>query len=146
MGMAITNEGMATDTMQSWALLIARISVAPLFLYSGIGKVMAFSATAARLPGGAEGFGRFMAAGSIVVELGCALALIFGLFTRWVALVLILFTIAATLMFHNFWASAPAQVVAQTVNFTKNLGLIGLFAMIATFGAGRYSVDATRGR
>ena len=144
--MASINEGVVTDTMQSWALLIARLSVAPLFVYSGIGKILAFSATAARLPGGADGLGQFLAAGSIVVELGCALALILGLFTRWVAVLLILFTIAATLMFHNFWASPPAQVVPQTINFLKNLGLIGAFAMIAIFGAGRYSVGGMRTR
>jgi putative oxidoreductase len=65
--MAAINEGVVTDTMQSWALLIARLSVAPLFVYSGIGKILAFSATAARLPGGADGLGQFLAAGSIVV-------------------------------------------------------------------------------
>jgi len=43
-------------------------------------------------------------------------------------------------MFHNFWASPPAAVTAQTVNFLKNLGLIGLFAMIAAFGPGAYAL------
>jgi putative oxidoreductase len=43
-------------------------------------------------------------------------------------------------MFHNFWASPPAQVTAQTVQFLKNLELIGLFAMIAAFGPGAYSL------
>ena len=57
------------------------------------------------------------------------------------ALILIAFTIAASLMFHNFWASPAAQVTAQTINFCKNLGLIGLFAMIATFGPGSYSIE-----
>jgi putative oxidoreductase len=43
-------------------------------------------------------------------------------------------------MFHDFWASPPAQVAAQTVNFCKNLGLIGLFAMIWAFGPGAYAL------
>jgi putative oxidoreductase len=126
----------------SWLLLFARLSVAPLFLYSGIGKVMAFTATAARLYGGADGFGRFLAAGSIAVELGCGTALVLGLFARQAALILIPFTIAATLMFHNFWAAPEAQVVAQTINFLKNLGLLGLLALIAHHGAGKYSLNA----
>jgi putative oxidoreductase len=53
---------------------------------------------------------------------------------------LIVFTVLATLMFHNFWASPAAAVTAQTVNFLKNLGLIGLFAMIAAFGPGAYAL------
>ena len=137
----ISKSDNTTDT-GAWVLLFARLAIAPLFLYSGIGKVMAFSATAGRLHGGADGFGRFLAAGSIVVELGCATALVLGLFARQAAAILILFTIAATLMFHNFWAAPDAQVVAQTINFLKNLGLIGLLGLIAHQGAGNFAVDA----
>ena len=126
-----SDTGPATTAMQDRVLLAARLLVTPLFIYSGIGKILAFGVTASRLPGGEGGFGSFLAAGSIVIELGCSLALIFGIYTRCAALALIVFTILASLMFHNFWASSPAAVTAQTVNFLKNLGLIGLFAMIA---------------
>jgi putative oxidoreductase len=129
-----------TTSVQDKVLLAARLLVTPLFIYSGIGKILAFGATAARLPGGEGGFGSFLAAGAIVIELCCPLALILGVYARQAALVLIGYTILATLMFHNFWASPPAQVVAQTVNFGKNLGLIGLFAMIWAFGAGNYAL------
>jgi putative oxidoreductase len=80
----------------------ARLTMAPLFLYSGIGKVKAFTATAGRLYGGIDGAGTFLAAGAIALELGCGVALILGLFARRAAVALFLFTIAATLMFHNF--------------------------------------------
>jgi putative oxidoreductase len=130
----------ATNVTQDKVLLAARLLAAPLFFYSGIGKMLAFGVTASRLPGGEGGFGSFLAAGSIVIELGAALALILGIYTRCAAITLIVFTILATLMFHNFWASPPAQVTAQTVQFLKNLELIGLFAMIAAFGPGAYSL------
>ena len=129
-----------TTAVQDRVLLAARLLVTPLFIYSGIGKILAFEVTAGRLPGGAGGFGSFLAAGSILIELGCSLAFILGIYTRCAALVLIMFTIIATLMFHNFWASPPAAVVAQTINFGKNLGLIGLFAMIWAFGPGNYAL------
>jgi putative oxidoreductase len=128
-----------------WVLLFARLAVAPLFLYSGIGKVAAFSATAARLYGGADGFGQVLAAGAIAVELGCGTALLLGLFARQAASILIPFTIAATLMFHNFWAAPEAQVVVQTVNFLKNLGLLGALALIAFYGPGTYALNAAVG-
>lgn len=130
----------ATTSLQDKVLLAARLLVVPLFLYSGIGKVLAFGVTASRLPGGEGGLGSVLAAGAIVIELGCSLALILGIWTRYAALILIGFTILATLMFHNFWASPAAQVTAQTINFLKNLGLLGLFAMIATFGPGAYAL------
>ena len=130
----------ATNATQDKVLLAARLLAAPLFFYSGIGKILAFGVTASRLPGGEGGFGSFLAAGSIVIELGASLALILGIYTRCAAITLIVFTILATLMFHNFWASPPAQVTAQTVQFLKNLELIGLFAMIAAFGPGAYAL------
>ena len=138
--MTSSDSSPATNATQDKVLLVARLLAAPLFFYSGIGKILAFGITASRLPGGEGGFGSFLAAGSIVIELGAALALILGIYTRCAAITLIVFTILATLMFHNFWASPPAQVTAQTVQFLKNLELIGLFAMIAVFGPGAYSL------
>ena len=138
--MTSSNAGPATNATQDKVLLAARLLVTPLFIYSGIGKILAFGVTASRLPGGEGGFGSFLAAGSIVIELGASLALILGIWTRCAALALIVFTVLATLMFHNFWASPAPAVTAQTVNFLKNLGLIGLFAMIAAFGPGAYAL------
>ena len=134
-----SDTGPATNATQDRVLLAARLLATPVFMYSGIGKILGFGVTASRLPGGEGGFGSFLAAGSIAIELGCPLALILGIYTRCAALALIVFTILASLMFHNFWASPPAAVTAQTVQFLKNLGLIGLFAMIATFGPGAYA-------
>jgi len=138
--MASSDSGPATSGMQDKVLLAARLLVTPLFIYSGIGKIFAFGVTASRLPGGEGGFGSFLAAGSIVIELGGSLALILGIYTRFAALALIVFTMLAALIFHNFWASPPTAVTAQTINFLKNLGLSGLFAMIAAFGPGAYSI------
>jgi putative oxidoreductase len=126
--------------LQDKVLLAARLLAAPLFIYSGIGKILAFEVTAGRLPGGAGGFGSILAAIAIVIELGGSLALILGIYTRCAAIAFIVFTVLASVMFHNFWASPPAQVIPQTVNFLKNLGLIGLFAMIAAFGPGAYAL------
>jgi putative oxidoreductase len=133
---------MKGEGLRSQVLLFARLLIAPLFVYSGVGKILAFGLTASRLPGGEAGLGSLLAAGAIVVELGCSSALILGLWTRFAAIFLIAFTIAATLMFHQFWASPAPQVPAQTLNFLKNLGLIGLLAQIAVFGAGSFSLDA----
>jgi len=124
----------------SWILLFARLSIVPLYFYSGVGKVLAFNATAGRLNGWADGFGSALAAGAIAVELVGGAALLLGLFTRQAAVALILFTVAATVMFHNFWAAPEAQIVPQTINFLKNLGLIGALALVASQGPGRYAV------
>lgn len=130
---------------QTLALLAFRLLLPPLFWYSGIGKILAFDATASRLPGGADGLGTVLAPGAIAVEIGCSTALLLGLFTRRASLILILFTAAATLMFHNFWTVPEVAVTAQTVNFLKNLGLIGGLLVLNAFGPGAWSLDARRG-
>jgi putative oxidoreductase len=140
-GMTAKELNAQAEGLQGYVLLAMRLLVAPLFVYSGVGKILAFSVTASRLPGGAEGLGMLLAAGAIIVELGCSTALVLGIWTRWASLILIAFTVAATLMFHNFWASPAAQVQVQTINFLKNLGLIGAFAMIAAFGPGPFSLE-----
>ncbi|MGY8635042.1 DoxX family protein [Bradyrhizobium sp. 14AA] len=137
-----TRSAETAGQFDAWVLLFARVAIAPLFLYSGVGKVLAFAVTAGRLPGGADGLGAVLAAGAIAVELGGGMALLFGLFARQAAMVLLPFTIAATLMFHNFWAVPEAAVVMQTINFLKNLGLLGALALIAFYGPGAYAVQA----
>jgi len=138
----LRTESTTTASSDSLVLLFARIAIPPLYLYSGVGKVMAFGATAGRLNGWLDGFGSALAVGAIAVELGGGVALLLGLFARQAAVALILFTIAATLMFHNFWAAPDAQLVQQTINFLKNLGLIGALALIAHRGAGKYALGS----
>jgi putative oxidoreductase len=134
-------------SFQNRTLLLARILLVPLYYYSGVGKVMNFEATATRLPGGDGMLGTLLLSGATVVELGVATLFLIGLWPRLAAVVMILYTIAATLMFHQFWAAPPATVVPQTLNFLKNLGIIGGFALVAAFGPGAYSVQAlARGR
>ena len=106
--MISSDTGPATNAMQDKVLLAARLLVAPLFIYSGIGKILAFGVTASRLPGGEGGFGSFLAAGSIVIELGCSLALILGIYTRCAALALIVFTILASVDVPQFLGLAAS--------------------------------------
>src|SRR5262245_65846039 len=110
----LQNASATTAASDSAVLLFARIAIAPLYLYSSVGKVMAFGATAGRLNGWLDGFGSALAAGAIAVELGGGVALLLGLFARQAAVALILFTIAATLMFHNFWAAPDGPPVETT--------------------------------
>ena len=65
--MTSSNAGPATNAMQDKVLLAARLLVTPLFIYSGVGKILGFGVTASRLPGGEGGFGSFLAAGSIAI-------------------------------------------------------------------------------
>ena len=60
------------------------------------------------------------------------------------------FTILASLLFHNFWAVAPEQQMVQQLMFMKNLAVAGGMFVVAALGAGPLSIDnrgaATAGR
>ena len=54
--------------------------------------------------------------------------------------------IPTTLLFHAFWSASGGAVMAQQVQFFKNLSIFGGMLFVAAFGAGAYSVDRSSGR
>jgi putative oxidoreductase len=78
---------------------------------------------------------------TILVELGGGIALIVGWQARWVALALAVFTLVASLIFHNYWAMTGAAVMTNTLFFYKNVAVIGGMLMVFAFGPGRFSID-----
>ena len=127
----------STDT----ALLIARLSILPLFLISASGKLSGFDALEATVA--AKGLPApvlFAILASLAEPVG-ALALGVGLFGRLAAAGLALYTLLVSLAIHNFWAIDGAAAYGQEVHFLKNIGLIGLFLALAIIGPGRFSLD-----
>jgi putative oxidoreductase len=121
--------------------LVGRILLASLFIWSGWGKLNGFSGTAGFIASRGLPMPQVLAALAIAVELGGGILLLIGLMTRWVALVLVVFLIVITPIFHNFWNAAAAQVQMQEINFLKNVAIMGGILMVAAFGPGRLSID-----
>lgn len=71
------------------------------------------------------------------VEIGAALLIAAGIATRFAAVLLILFTIAATYYFHDFWNMAGADRQANMVNALKNLSLVGGLLVLFVIGSWR---------
>ena len=69
------------------------------------------------------------------------LAVLIGFKTRWAALLMLLFTIVATLIAHRFWAYPEAQRAMQQTQFMKNLAIMGGYLFLFVAGAGAWSVD-----
>ncbi len=72
--------------------------------------------------------------------------LILGLYTRWAALALFLYTLALAIIFHAYWASPEGAARAQSAFFFGHLSMMGGMLYVVAFGAGRYSIDAMMGR
>src|SRR5450755_1479494 len=128
------NVGSTAGIPQPIVELAGRILLAVLFLLSGIGKVGAYSATAAFMS--ASGVPGALLPLVIATEIGGALAIIAGWNTRLVAFLLAGFSLLSALAFHRNFADQ-----AQMVNFLKNVSIAGGFLLLVANGAGPLSID-----
>jgi len=120
--------------------VVGRVLITPLFLMSGYSKITGFTATAATMANKGLPFSEFLLVGAIAFELGGGLMVLLGWHARFGALLLAVFTIASTLVFHNFWAVDAAQFRGQLSQFMKNLAILGGLLYIMAAGAGRFSL------
>ncbi|MBL8579405.1 MAG: DoxX family protein [Mesorhizobium sp.] len=130
----------AGTSSNSLAILIGRVLLSIMFIVAGFGKLTAIGATAGWF--GSIGLPVPTVTAVVVglVELIGGLAILVGFKTRIAALVLALFTVAATLIAHTNLADQVQQLF-----FLKNLAVTGGFLALAAGGAGAYSIDARRG-
>ncbi|WP_298137995.1 DoxX family protein [Acidiferrobacter sp.] len=115
--------------------LIGRIFLAFIFVFAAIGKIENYAGTRAYMvhygvPGGLLPI-------VIAVELLGGFAVMAGLWTRWAAALLALFSIAAIVIFHQDLSTMTDQIMALAeVSFTGGL------MVLAVNGAGCLSLDA----
>lgn len=121
------------DNVKPYSDLLGRILIAALFVIAGWGKISGYAGTqqymaAMGVPGGLLPL-------VIALELGGGLAIVLGLFTRPIALLLAGFSIVTAFLFHG-----AADQVSQ-IMFMKNIAIAGGFLFLVGNGAGRISVD-----
>jgi len=127
--------------LDSYGPLLARILIASIFIVSGTGKIAGFESTVAYIASKGLPLASLGAIGALILEIAGGLAIIVGYKVRWVALALSLFCIATAILFHNFWASPPADMQNQMFHFMKNFSMAGGLLFVAVHGAGRRSID-----
>lgn len=133
-------DNVATST-SDFILLVGRILLGWIFVRSGYGKIFDIPAYAATFPG--RGLPTFLAYIAVPAEFFGGIAVILGVATRYVVLVMIIFMLVATLSSHRYWEFTDMAVRrAQDSSFYKNLAMLGGFLFLFVAGAGRFSVDA----
>ena len=82
---------------------------------------------------------------AVVIELGCAAALLLGFRTRLAALALFVLTLAASVALNDFWKiDDAAEAYMQQQLFLRNIAIAGGLLVIVGMGAGRWSYDTWR--
>src|SRR4051812_38983439 len=111
---------------QDIAALVGRILLAAIFIKSGFGKVTGFEGTVGYIASKGLPLPQIGAIIAILVELGGGILLVVGFKARWAALAIAIFTLAAGIIFHNYWTIADAaQRMGQEINFWKNVSKTG---------------------
>ena len=116
--------------------LIGRILLVFIFLQSGIGKIGNFQGTAQYMAKFGMPYANFFLVGAIFLELVGSIAVILGYGTRFGALLLIIFLIPTTLIFHTHFSDPM-----QKIHFVKNVSMFGGMFILFSVGAGRFSLD-----
>ena len=125
------------DSMKPYTDLVGRVLIATVFVLAGWGKISAYAGTQVYMQ--SAGVPGVLLPLVILLELGGGIAIVIGLYTRTVALLLAGFSIIAGALFHGGSSDQMQQIM-----LLKDLGLAGGFLFLVANGAGRLSIDARR--
>ncbi|HTH77088.1 MAG TPA: DoxX family protein [Trinickia sp.] len=134
-----------TRAVDSGIILIARLALSVLFVWSGVMKLLGYAAFAGYLQAKGVPFVQVAAAVATGIEVLGGILLVVGFLTRPLALVMAVYTIATAVIGHDFWNVADAALQHDMViHFWKNVGIAGGFLLLFVTGAGGASIDAAR--
>jgi putative oxidoreductase len=123
--------------MEKISQLAARVFLGHIFLLAGISKLSAYEGTQGYME--AMGVPGMLLPLVILLEIGGGLSIIAGWQTKWTALALAGFSVVAAAIFHNNFGDQM-----QMILFMKNIAIAGGFLLLASHGAGAYSLDNRR--
>jgi len=127
-------------------ILIARILLMVLFLIFGWEKLVGFSGTVGYFTQTHVPMPEISAVIAVVMEFFVGIALVLGIFTRPLAILLALYTLGTALIGHPYWTLTGMAQLEAEINFFKNISIIGGLILLYVTGAGSISIDARMGR
>lgn len=131
------------STLQGGITVLGRVMLALIFFMSAVGnKIPNYSGVVEYMAGKGVPAPQILLAGAILFLVAGSVSIILGYKARIGAGLLLVFLILATYYFHNFWAFEDAQArQMQTIQFMKNLALMGSMLLIIANGSGPFSLD-----
>jgi len=134
------------SAFQGLLSVIGRVLLSTIFIMAAAGnKIPHFNRVAEAMAKAGIPAPLLMLVGAIVFLLVGGASVVLGLYARFGALLLLVFLVLATYYFHGFWRLEDAQEQqTQTIQFMKNLSMMGAMLFIIANGPGAWSLDAKR--
>ena len=129
------------DRVNDLFLLVGRLLMASLFLWTSIPRLPDFGAGFAKYLGvlGVP-YPEYLAIVATAIEVLVPIALILGLWPRLSALLMIVYVLVAIGLAHRFWEYPPAQQMLQMTMFFKDFAIIGGLLFYYVSGPGAWSL------
>lgn len=125
------------EPLATWLLLVARISLATVFLASGIHKAVWYRKAIGEFELARAPAVSITLPMTIVLHIVASACLILGVYVVEAALMLAGFLIVATILVHDFWNMSGAQRLDRSRIALSNLAIIGGLLLLAIAGPGR---------
>jgi len=129
---------------QKWMLLLGRLLMSAIFILSGFGKLTHFGPTAQGMAEMKIPLATVALVITLCIEIGGGLMVLTGFGARYAALIMFLWLIPVTLVYHHFWGIPAEQQMMQQINFLKNVAIMGGLLILAYASPGRTAVSAQR--
>jgi putative oxidoreductase len=118
------------QTSHYGTFLIARMLLVAVFIFSGTTKLMDWSDAMAEMEAIGLPFPTVCLVATIAVQILASLCLISGFFIRTSCLFLAGFTIAATLIAHDFWNFSGIEQIHQVTTALEHVSIVAGFLLV----------------
>ncbi|HKJ46423.1 MAG TPA: DoxX family protein [Balneolales bacterium] len=119
----------------------ARLLLSFIFIISGLNKLFTWGGTNAYMAAKGMPLIPFFHITALIIEIGGGLCILLGYKSRIAGIILFLYLIPVTLIFHNFWAYTGMKQQHLIVDFLKNMSIMGGLLLLVHFGSGPLSLD-----
>ena len=130
------------QSVQGVLAALGRVLLCLIFLMSAAGnKIPNFAGVVQYMEAAGVPAPSVLLVGAIAFLLVGSVSVMVGYRARVGAVLLLVFLALASYYFHPFWSVEPARVQGETIQFMKNLSMMGAMLFVIANGAGPMSVD-----
>jgi putative oxidoreductase len=131
-----------SPTLQGALTLAGRLLLCTIFLVTAlVTNLFEFTGTINSMEEHHVPAPQLLLIGAVVFLVLGSVSVMAGWYTRVGAVLLIVFLVAATLVFHRFWEMPSSQAQNQLMHFLKNVSMLGGLLYLLANGPGPWSID-----